>query len=145
MIPPIGIPTVNPPNTARRPARWAFTPKVARHFLLFHVYQPLVASFGKCSVAQVCPTLCHPMDCSMPGFPVHHQLPELIQTYVHQVGDSIQPSHPLSSIFSSCLQSFLASGTFPKSWLLASGGQSIGASVSASVLPANIPVNLLSN
>jgi len=49
------------------------------------------------SVAQSCPTLCDPMDCSMPGFPVHHQLPELAQTHVHQVSDAIQPSHPLFS------------------------------------------------
>ena len=42
-------------------------------------------------------TVCDPMDCSTAGFPVHHQLPELIQTHVHQVGDAIQPSHPLSS------------------------------------------------
>ena len=49
------------------------------------------------SVAQSCPTLCDPMDCSMPGFPVHHQLPELAQTHVHRVGDVIQPSHPLLS------------------------------------------------
>ena len=49
------------------------------------------------SVAQSCPTLCDPMDCSTPGFPVHHQLPKLTQTHVHQVGDAIQPSHPLSS------------------------------------------------
>ena len=49
------------------------------------------------SVAQACPTLCDPMDCSMPGFPVHHQLPELTQTHVHLLGDAIQPSHPLSS------------------------------------------------
>jgi len=49
------------------------------------------------STTQSCPTLCNPMDCSMPGFPVHHQLPELAQTHVHWVGDSIQPSHPLSS------------------------------------------------
>ena len=49
------------------------------------------------SVVQACPTLCDPMDCSMPGFPVHHQLPELAPTHVHQVGDAIQPSHPLSS------------------------------------------------
>ena len=41
--------------------------------------------------------LCNPMDCSMPGFPVHHQLPELTQTHVHWVSDAIQPSHPLSS------------------------------------------------
>ena len=49
------------------------------------------------SVAQSCLTLCDPMDCSMPGFPVHHQLPEIAQTHVHRVGDAIQPFHPLSS------------------------------------------------
>ena len=49
------------------------------------------------SVAQSCPTLCDPMNCSMPGLPVHHQFPESTQTHVHQVGDAIQPSHPLSS------------------------------------------------
>ena len=49
------------------------------------------------SVAQLCPTLCDPMNHSMPGLPVHHQLPEFTQTHAHQVGDAIQPSHPLSS------------------------------------------------
>ena len=49
------------------------------------------------SVALSCPILCSPMDCSTPGFPVHHLLLELTQTHVHQVGDAIQPSHPLSS------------------------------------------------
>ena len=49
------------------------------------------------SVTQSCPTLCDPMDCSTPGFPVHHQLLELAQTHVHWVGDAIQLSHPLSS------------------------------------------------
>ena len=49
------------------------------------------------SVTQLCPTLCEPMDCSTPGYPVHHQLPELAQTHVYQVGDSIQPFYPLSS------------------------------------------------
>jgi len=49
------------------------------------------------SVAQLCPTLCNPMDCNTPGFPVRHQLPELTQTHVHRVGDAIQPSDPLSS------------------------------------------------
>ena len=47
------------------------------------------------SVAQSHLTLCDPMDCSTPGFPVHHQLPELAQIHVHQVGDAFQPSHPL--------------------------------------------------
>ena len=49
------------------------------------------------SVAQSCLTLCDPMDCSTPSFPVHHQLLELAQTHVHRVGDTIQPSHSLSS------------------------------------------------
>ena len=49
------------------------------------------------SVAQLCPTLCNPMNCSMPSLPVYHQLPEPTQTHVHWVGDGIQPSHPLSS------------------------------------------------
>ena len=49
------------------------------------------------SVAQSCPTICKPVDCSTPGLPVHHWLLEFIQTHVHIVGDAIQPSHPLSS------------------------------------------------
>ena len=49
------------------------------------------------SVAQLCPTLCDRMNRSMPGLPVHHQLPESTQTHVYGVGDAIQPSHPLSS------------------------------------------------
>ena len=49
------------------------------------------------SVTQSCPTLCDPMNCSTPGLPVHHQLPEFTQTHVHWVGDAMQPSHPLSS------------------------------------------------
>ena len=49
------------------------------------------------SVAQLCPTLCDPMNRSTPGLPVHHQLPEFTQTHVHWVSDAIQPSHPLSS------------------------------------------------
>ena len=51
------------------------------------------------SVAHSCPTLCDPMNHSTPGLPVHHQLLEFTQTYVHQVSDAIQPSHPLSSPF----------------------------------------------
>ena len=49
------------------------------------------------SVAQSCPTLCDPMNCSTPGLPVHHQLPEFTETHVHRVSDAIRPSHPLSS------------------------------------------------
>ena len=76
--------------------------------------------------------LCNLMECSMPGFPVQDQFPELAQTHVHRGGDAIQPSHPLLS------PSFPASGSFPMSQLFASGGQSIGASASAPVTPVNI-------
>ena len=77
------------------------------------------------------------MDCSTPGISVHHQLPELAQTHVHLVGDAIQPSYPVI-LFSSCLQSFQASGSFPMSQFFPWCGQSIGASASASVPPINI-------
>ena len=78
------------------------------------------------------------MDCSMTGFPVHHQLLELAKTHVHQVSDAIQPSHPLSS--PSLLPSISTSiRVFSKvSQFFATSGQGIGASVSASVLPINI-------
>ena len=87
------------------------------------------------SVAQSCPALCDPMDCSTPGLPVHHQLPEFTQTHVHWVGDAIS-----SSVvpFSSHLQSFPASGSSQMSQFFTSGSQSIGVSTSASVLPTNI-------
>ena len=56
-----------------------------------------ISSVQSSSVAQSCPTLCDPMNLSMPGFPVHHKLPEFTQTHVHRVRDAIQPSHPLLS------------------------------------------------
>ena len=87
------------------------------------------------SVTQSCLTLCDPMDCSTPGFPVHHQLQELAQTHVHRVSDAIQPSHPLSSPSPPAFN-LSQHHSFPVSQLFISGGQSIGAS--ASVLPMNI-------
>ena len=91
-----------------------------------------------CSVAQSWPTLCNPMECSMPGFPVFHYLPRVcsnvcpLSRWCHPViSSSVVP-------FSSCLQSFPESGSFPIVWLFASGGQSIGASASVSVLLMNI-------
>ena len=89
------------------------------------------------SVTQSCPTLDSPVDCSRAGLPVHHQLPELTQAHVHRVSDAIQPSHPVIP-FSSCLQSFPATGSFPVSQFFTSGGQRIGVSASASVLPMNV-------
>ena len=58
-----------------------------------------------CSFAKLYPTVCDLMDCSTSGFPVHHHLLELAQTHVHQVGDAIQPSHPLSSLLPSIFPS----------------------------------------
>ena len=91
------------------------------------------------SVAQSC----DPMDCSTPGFPVHHQLLELAQTHIHWVSDAIQPSHSLSSPSPPNFSLFLASGSFQMSQFFASGGQSIGVSASASVLPVNIQDSFL--
>ena len=61
--------------------------------LQFHIFSSVQFS----SVTQLCLTLCDPMNCSMPGLPVHHQLLESTQTHVYRVGDAIQPSHPLLS------------------------------------------------
>ena len=80
------------------------------------------------SVAQSCPTLCDSMNGSMPGFPVLHHLLEFAQTDVHWVSDAILPSLSLSPSFSSCLQSFPSTRSFPMSLLFAS----------ATVLPVNI-------
>ena len=70
------------------------------HFLHLLHCRPILLStvqFRFSSVTQSCLTLYDPMDCSTPGLPVHDQLPEFTQTHVHRVGDTIQPSHPLSS------------------------------------------------
>ena len=93
------------------------------------------------SVAQSCPTLCDSMDCSTPGFPVQHQLLELIQTHVHQVHNAIQPSHPLSSPspLAFNLSQHQGNDAFPMSQFFTSRWpKSIRASASASVLPTNI-------
>ena len=84
-----------------------------------------------CSVAKLCLTLCNPLDYSTPGSPVLHYPVEFAQSHVHRVGDVIQPSHSLPSIFPS-------TRVFLMSWFFASGGQSTGVSASASVLPMNI-------
>ena len=91
------------------------------------------------SAAQLCPTLCDPMDCSTPGFPVHHQLPEPTQTHVHWIGDAIQPSHSLLSPSPLAFNLSQHQGLL-MSQFFASGGQSIGVSASESVLPMNIQV-----
>ena len=90
-----------------------------------------------CSVAKSCPTLCDPVDCSTPGFPVLHYLLELAQTHVHWVDDTTQSSrcHPT---ISSSVDLFLSIRDFSNESALRMGGQSIGASASAWVLPMNI-------
>ena len=89
------------------------------------------------SVTQLCPTLCDPMDCSTPDFPVHHQLLELAQTHVHWVGDAIQPSHPVSSPL--LLPSIFPSiRIFSNESVLCIRWPKFGASASASVLPKNL-------
>ena len=87
------------------------------------------------SVAESCPTLCNPRDCSTPGLPVHHQLPKFTQTHVHWVGDAIQPSQPLSSLSPLAFNCSQHQGLFQ--WVSSSGGKSTGVSSSASVLPMN--------
>ena len=76
------------------------------------------------------------MNCSMPGLPVHHQLPEFTQTHIHRVSDAIQPSHPLSSPSLPALNPSQRQ-SFPVSQLFSWGGQSTGVSALASVLPKN--------
>ena len=83
------------------------------------------------SVAQSLLTLCDPMDCSTSGFPVHHQLPELAQTYLHGVSDAIQPSHPLLSPSPPVINLSQHQG-FSNESALSSSGQSVGSSASAS-------------
>ena len=84
-----------------------------------------------CSATQSHLTLCNPMDCSMPGFPVLHHLPEFAQTHVHRIGDAIQPSHPLSSPSPPAFNLSQHQGLFQ--WV-GSSHQSLGASVSESSL-----------
>ena len=88
------------------------------------------------SVAQSCLTLCDPMNCSMPGLPVHHHLPEFTQTHIHPVSYAIQPSHP-QSFPSPPAPNPAQHQSFPMSQLFAWGGQSTGLSTLASFLPKN--------
>ena len=84
-------------NPGIEPSLLYLLPCQADSLLLRHVGSPRKKISHFSSVAQSCPTLCDPMNCSTPGLPVHHQLPEFTQTHAHRVGDAIQPSHPLSS------------------------------------------------
>ena len=109
---------------------------VAELDMIEHVRRHLMVQNAQSvsSVTKSRPTLCDPMDCSMPDVPVHHQLLELTQTHVHW--KAVMPSKHLILYCPLLLQSFPGSGSFPMREFFASGGQRIGAS--ASVLPMNI-------
>ena len=100
------------------------------------IYPSRVSSVKFNSVSQSCPTLCNPINLSIPGLPVHHHVTEFTQTHVHQVGDAIQPSHPLSSPLPPAPNPSQCQ-SFPMSQLFAWGGQSTGVSALASFLPKN--------
>ena len=107
---------------------------IAALFTIVMIWKyPSTDSVQFSSVTQSCLTLCDPMNCSTPGLPVHHQLPEFTQTLIYWVGDAIQPSHSLSSPSPSTLNLSQNQSLF-KCQLFASGGQSIGVSASISVL-----------
>ena len=95
------------------------------------------------SVTQLFLTLCDPMNCNMPGLPVHHQLPEFTQTHVHRVGDAIQPSSSVVP-FSSCPQSLPASGSFPMIFSTLRMRWPKYWSFSFNISPSNEPLGLIS-
>ena len=102
----------------------------------YRVNIPKFSSVQFSSVTQSCLTLCHPMDHSTPGLPVHHQLPEFTQTNVHRVSDAIQPSHSLSSPSPPAPNPSQHQSLFQ--WVNSAwGGQSTGVSALASSLPKN--------
>ena len=102
----------------------------------------LAMSHQSSSVAQSCPTLCDSMDCSMPGFPVHHQLPELSQIQVHRVRDAIQLSHPHSSPSPPAFSLSQHQGLFQ--WVSASNQVEKDWSFSFSISPSNVYSGLIS-
>ena len=121
-VPYPGIEPMSPTVEAWSPNRWATRGFLAVIFTCFLLFSHSVMS------------LCNPMDCSIPGFPVFHYPFEFAQTHVHWIGDASSSVVPISSH----LLSFPASGSFPVSQFLASEGQSIGGSASASVPPMSI-------
>ena len=94
------------------------------------------------SVTQLCPTLCDPIDCSMPGFTVPYQLPELTQTHVHRVGDAIQPAHPLLSPSPPTFNFSQHQGLFQ--WVSSSQQVAIYWSLNFSISPSNEYSGLIS-
>ena len=116
---------------------WHISSLVMHILCLLKVFNPFeLPTMLSGSVAQSCLTL-RPMNCSTPGLPLHHQLPEFTQTHVHQVSDAIQPSHPLSSPSPPALNLSQHHGLFK--WVSSSHqvAKFIGVSASTSVLPMN--------
>ena len=104
-------------------------------FLPWELQEQLELQFS--SVTQSCPTHCNPIDCSTPGFPVHHQIPESTHNHVHWVNDAIQPSHHLSSVSPPALNLSQHQGLFKWVSSLHHVAKVLGVSASTSVLPMN--------
>ena len=94
---PLGLPSAPGSRTLWEKARVGCFERTASKHVYYLGWNRWHFNKQFSSVAQSCPTLCQPMNCSTPGFPVHNQLPELDQTHVYQVSDAIRPSHPLPS------------------------------------------------
>ena len=140
-------------------AQWHYRVSKKEHFLFSMILQSsgegnqitmqmyngymlnIIYSVQFSSVAQSCLTLCDPMNCSMPGLPVYHQLPEFTQPNSCPLSWWCHPTISSSVIPFSCPQSFPASGSFHVSQLFALGGQSIGVSASTSVLTIYCLIN----
>ena len=88
--------------------------------VFFTELEQIISKLYISSVAQSCLTICNPVNCSMPGLPVHHQVPESSQTHIHVVGDAIQPSHPLSSPSPPALNLSQYQGLFKSSFVVQS-------------------------
>ena len=119
------------------------TQKFKHHlWIKFLLQEKLLKQLEFSSLAQSCPTIDDPMNFSMPGLPVHHQLPEFTQTHVHQVGDVIQPSHPLSSPSPPVFNLSQHQGLFQ--WVISSHQVAKVLSFSFSISPSNEYSGLIS-
>ena len=97
-----------------------------------------MVSYSCCSVAWSCPTLCNPMDCSVPGFPVLYHLLEFAQTHVHWVSDTIQPSYPLSPPPPPAVNISKHQSLFQVSWLFVPGEQESAPRISKEIEVENV-------
>ena len=131
-----GLPSMGPHRVGHDWSDLAVSVASSPIVSMYNFYCLPILYFQFSSVAQLCLTLCNPMNHSVPGLPVHHQLPKSTQTHVHWGNDAIQPSHPLLSPSPLTFNLSQHQGLFK--WVFSSGGQSIiGVSTSTSVLPMN--------